>query len=429
MRILLLQEADWLKRGPHQQHHLIDRMALRGHKIHVIDHQFQWREDPKGEVLPGRVIIPRAYKIFPEAGAHITLVRPRAIKLPGVNTASIVPFHLMEILRQVKEFKPDVILSFGILNAYLGLRVAKQNQIPFVYYLIDQLHTLLYHPFKQVVAKRVERWNLQLADEVLVINKALKEYAKSMGASESKISVITAGVDSAMFNSEVDGHAIRERYGVSPDETLLLFTGFLYQFSGIKEVARSILEAPDARMKLMMVGNGDLYNPLIQMVAQQNASDRIILPGKVPFEEMPEYVAAADICLLPAYKNKVMMNIVPIKMYEYMAMGKPVITTKLSGIVQEFGFDNGIAYVHSAEDVVKKALELRELGVREQGEKAKALVSASSWDVITDAFEAKLEAMLLRQAPRRSARSERELCTSELCRRTHISSINSQSNE
>jgi glycosyltransferase involved in cell wall biosynthesis len=395
MRILLLQEADWIKRGPHQQHHLIDRMALRGHEIRVIDHQFQWREDARGEVLPQRVIVPRAYKIYPEAGAHITLVRPRAIKLSGLNTASIVPFHLMEIQRQVKEFKPDIILSFGILNAHLGLRVAKRNNIPFVYYLIDQLHTLLSHPLKRGLAERVERWNLQSADAIFVINQGLKEYARGMGAHESEISVITAGVNFERFNRDLDGQPVRERYGIAQDDTLLFFMGFMYDFSGLKEVAQSILEAPSTNMKLMVVGDGDFYAPLLKMVAHHDAGDTIILTGKVPFEELPSYVAAADICLLPAYGNEIMMNIVPIKMYEYMAMGKPVIATKLPGIMQEFGFENGIIYVDGAEDVVAKAREMTEYGVvREEGKKASTCVSDCDWDTITDAFEAQLNMLI-----------------------------------
>jgi len=399
MRILLLQEADWIKRGPHQQHHLIDRLALRGHEIRIIDHQFQWREDINPEVLPRRVIVTRAYKIYPEAGARITLVRPRAIKLAGLNTASIVPFHLMEIRRQVKEFKPDIILSCGVLNAYLGLMEAKRNNIPFVYYLIDQLHSLLSNPLKRGLAKQVERRNLQSADEIIVISQALKEYAKSMGAREREISVITTGVDLARFHPDLDGQPVRKQYGIAQDDTLLFFMGFMYDFSGLEEVAKSILDGPPANIKLMVVGDGDLYAPLLKMAAQNNADDTIILTGKVPFEDIPSYVAAADICLLPAYKNEIMMNIVPIKMYEYMAMGKPVIATELPGIIQEFGFNNGINYVDRSEDVVTKAREMIERGVvRDEGKMARKFVSGSDWDTITDAFEAKLSAMVTRQA-------------------------------
>ena len=42
MKILLVQESDWLKRNPHQQHHLMERLSLRGHEIVVIDYDIDW---------------------------------------------------------------------------------------------------------------------------------------------------------------------------------------------------------------------------------------------------------------------------------------------------------------------------------------------------------------------------------------------------
>lgn len=54
--------------------------------------------------------------------------------------------------------------------------------------------------------------------------------------------------------------------------------------------------------------------------------------------------------------NDVMRNIVPIKMYEYMACGKPVIVTKLPGIMKEFGHNNGVVYVNQPLEVLKKVV-------------------------------------------------------------------------
>ncbi|MDI6847454.1 MAG: glycosyltransferase [Candidatus Bathyarchaeia archaeon] len=51
-----------------------------------------------------------------------------------------------------------------------------------------------------------------------------------------------------------------------------------------------------------------------------------------------------------------MRNIVPIKMYEYMACGKPVIVTKLPGIMKEFGHNNGVVYVNQPLEVLKKVV-------------------------------------------------------------------------
>jgi hypothetical protein len=144
MKLLVLQETDWIKRSPHQQHHLLDRMALRGHEIRVIDYDYLWKDDK-------------------------------------------------EIKEQINEFKPDVIIAFGILNAYLGMRQAKKNNILFVYYLIGHLHTLLPGEFKRSIAKRFEKATLKGADKILVINKGLKDYAVEMGGDINKISVIPAG--------------------------------------------------------------------------------------------------------------------------------------------------------------------------------------------------------------------------------------------
>ena len=66
-------------------------------------------------------------------------------------------------------------------------------------------------------------------------------------------------------------------------------------------------------------------------------------------------MAAADICILPAHLNEIMRDIVPIKLYEYLACGKSVIATKLPGVMKEFGKNNGIIYVDHPEDVVEQA--------------------------------------------------------------------------
>ena len=74
MKLLVLQETDWIKRGPHQQHHLMDRMALKGHEIRVIDYEYLWKDDDKRKIITGRKEIKGAYKIFKDA--DITLIRP-----------------------------------------------------------------------------------------------------------------------------------------------------------------------------------------------------------------------------------------------------------------------------------------------------------------------------------------------------------------
>jgi len=390
MRILLLQETDWIKRGPHQQHHLMDWMALKGHEIRVIDYEYLWKDDNERKIITGRKEIKGAYKIFKDA--DITLIRPGMIKVTGLDMASILYFHNKEIKQQIKEFKPDVIIAFGILNAYLGMGQAKKHNIPFVYYLIDHLHTLLPGKLSRKIAKPFEKMTIKGADKIFVINKGLKDYAVEMGGSANKISVITAGVDLEKFNPRVDGSSIKEKYGIKKDDILLFFMGWIYDFSGMKEVAESLSTTDNENIKLMIVGEGDLYEPLLRMRSEKNLDGKLILTGKIPFEDIPEHIAAADICLLPAYKNEIMMNIVPIKVYEYMAMGKPVIATKLPGVMKEFDEGNGVIYVDKPEDVLWKGVELIKEGiVSEYGANAQGFVERCEWGDVVGEFEGILE--------------------------------------
>ena len=389
MRILAVQETDWLKRGPHQQHHLLDRMTLCGHEVRVIDYEFMQKADLHRIVIRKREVHPKANKIFKDA--DVTLIRPRAIKGAGISTLSLPYFHAKEIKRQIREFQPDAIVAFGILNAYVSMEQAKKHHIPFVYYLIDHLHTLLPKRSMRIVAKQVEKSNIRNADKVFVINKGLKDYVIQMGGDPRNIAIITAGVDLEQFHPSVDGLAIRGANGVTEDDTLLFFMGHLYPFSGLKEVAESLRASGTSQTKLMVVGDGGIYQEMLKMSSERELHDKMIMVGKVPFGDVPRYLAAADIYLLPAYRNETMENIVPIKMYEYLAMGKPVIATRLPGIVKEFGFDSGVCYVDRAEDVVRKASELVTTGtVAREGEKARRTVESHDWGTITDEFEKRL---------------------------------------
>ena len=104
------------------------------------------------------------------------------------------------------------------------------------------------------------------------------------------------------------------------------------------------------------------------------------------------YLHASDICILPAYPNeKIMQDIVPIKIYEYMAMCKPVITTNLPGIMMEFGQGNGVSYVEKPEDVILKASDIK---IEQEGNSARRFVEANDWIRITNDFESTLNGVI-----------------------------------
>jgi glycosyltransferase involved in cell wall biosynthesis len=365
----------------------MERLSVKGHEVRVIDFDIEWRRKPKSELYSKRKDFNGVSKAC--KGLGVTVVRPGLLKLPLLDYASIVLTHTMEIRRQIVEFKPDVIVGLGILNTFIAAQMSKLYRVPFIYYLIDTLHTLIpYQPLK-FLGKHLESHTLKHCNVVCVINEELKRYAVEMGARPEKVHVVRAGVDMERFNPSIDGYTIRTKLGINKDDVVLFFMGWLYQFSGLREVAIELAKVRDAypNIRLLIVGKGDVYHEL-QQIKQDYGLQQLILAGWQPYETIPEYIAASDICLLPAYNNEVMRNIVPIKMYEYMACGKPVISTRLPGIMKEFG-NNGVIYVDKPTEVLMKAIKLYNdnKAIKKWGAGARNFVEKYSWDKITDDFE------------------------------------------
>ena len=153
MKILVVQESDWLERNPHQQHHLMDRMDARGHQIKVIDYPIDWPKDTENKGLKfNREVHNNVCKVNPHT--NITVIRPSFIKIKGLNYASLYFSHKSEIEKQIKEFQPDVIVGLGLLNSYTASKLAKKYNIPFVYYLIDNLYALIPEKIFQGLGKQ-----------------------------------------------------------------------------------------------------------------------------------------------------------------------------------------------------------------------------------------------------------------------------------
>jgi glycosyltransferase involved in cell wall biosynthesis len=369
----------------------MERLSLKGHEIRVVDFEIDWARKIKKQSYSRRLRPKFAGKAC--ENSNVLVIRPGFLKIPLLDYVSITVTHTLEIRRQIREFKPDLFVGFGILNAFIGMHLAKRRKIPFVYYLIDSLHMLI--PIKPLryLGKILESNTLRKCDTVCVISEELRRYAIEMGARSEKVHIVRAGVDMTRFNPNIDGAPIRKELGLTKDDLVLFFMGWLYSFSGLKEVAMELTRVKKSmpHAKLLIIGRGDLYHDLQRIKREHDLHQLLIVDWK-PYEEIPKNIAASDVCLLPAHNNRVMRNIVPIKMYEYMACGKPVIATKLPGIMKEFGYSNGVIYVDRPEDVLKKVEALGDRdSINRLGLKASRHVERYSWETITEKFERILE--------------------------------------
>ena len=400
MKILITQETDWITRNPIQPHHLAELLSLRGHEICVIDYELRWMAEKKRWGYCKRQVFENTRKIYPDA--RVTVIRPGILRVPGLDMLSLLYTHDKEIKRQINEFEPDVIVGFGILNSYLASKAVMNTGIPFVYYWVDVLHRLISTKVFQPIGVCFEKSAVQHSDLVMTINEALRQVVVSLGAHEESTRILRTGIDDKVFTPGPADPELKAKLGLAEDDVVLFFMGWLYSFSGLKEVALQIAKMGNDNIKLIVVGEGDLYQVLQNMQKEYGLQDRLILTGKKPYSEIPALISLADICILSSYpREKIMRDIVPIKLYEYMAMQKPVIATRLRGVQQEFGENKGIVYVDSSEDIVPKALELAaENKIDDLGLKAREFVAGNRWDKITDEFEKILVKAIETKKPR-----------------------------
>ncbi len=390
MKLLVIQETDWQLRGPHQQHHLFERLSQRGHDVTVMDFEIDYAPWPKTNLFqPTREF--ECSRTAPDT--KVTVLRPGTIRLPAISRLLSVPSFWIQLGRFIRAEKPDVIINYALST---GLPAQLQSQrfgIPNLMHVIDALPTLIPSKVAQLIARPIERFLLQRATRTLYINKRLEQYGVAHGAHASTVATIRTGVDLQRFQPDLETQYLRDRWDIAETDVVLCFVGFLYHFAGIDTIMR-LLPALPSHVKLLIVGSGDADESLRSLHMELDLKDRVIFTGRQPYEDMPVYMALADVCLMYAEINEVMRDIVPIKTYEYLAAGTPVLASQLPGVMEDIPPGNGVLYVPEDQllDELKRLLSAdyrQPIGVQ-----ARAFVEAyCDWELLTVEFEDLLQSM------------------------------------
>ncbi len=168
-------------------------------------------------------------------------------------------------------------------------------------------------------ARRSEAAIWRAADMVLPVSNALADYVRAAGVPGDRIEVIHNGVG-ADFLIERDGWAVRRRYGLE-DKLVLGFTGFVREWHRVDRVIRFLAAHENRHLAFLLVGDGPVRPGLETLAAELGVSDRVRFAGVVQREHLADHVAAFDVALQPA----VTPYASPLKLFEYMALGKAII--------------------------------------------------------------------------------------------------------
>ena len=168
---------------------------------------------------------------------------------------------------------------------------------------------------------------------------------------EIRTTVVEPGVDTNRFSVRPPDPAILERI---PDRRgpVVMFVGTLYPFSGLDALLAhwGALERRSPGAMLVIVGDGPQARYLRALVSRNQLSERVFFAGVRPFDEIPAWLSAADIAINPLAVNDITRDIVPIKIFQYMACGKPIVSAPFPDLMRLLpSSEAGIVYRSSAE--------------------------------------------------------------------------------
>jgi glycosyltransferase involved in cell wall biosynthesis len=196
--------------------------------------------------------------------------------------------------------------------------------------------------FSLWILNDIERRSFQKAAKSIVVTLKLKDtLINEYKIPDNKIVVIENGANTDLF-APMDMSLVKRSLHLSPRNSYVCFVGGLMIWHGIETLVASMPfildEYPDARV--LIVGDGIMKNELVKQSIKLNISDKVIFVGKVPYGKVPWYINASEVGVVcskwDGINHKVGSS--PLKFCEYLACGKPVVSTKLSGqdILEKF---------------------------------------------------------------------------------------------
>ncbi len=361
MNILFIHEIDWLKKVVFEIHTLSELLSLFGHNVYIIDYESMWQKDNFFDLgsLKTRVV-DNVHRAYPKA--KVSLRRPGFIKIPVLSRLSAIFTQYREIRRTLIEKKIDVIVLYSVpTNGWQAIHLARKLNIPVVFRSIDALNQMVLLPLLRPFTRLLEKYVYRRADYLMALTPKMERYVIDLGADPSKVGLMLIPVDTDMFKPTPAPEALREKWGLSKSDVVILFIGTLFDFSGldilVQHFSEVIKEVPE--VKLLIVGDGPQRARLEKTIENMRLRKQVIVTGFQPYNEMPQYINMSTICINPFLTNDTTRDIFPSKNVQYLACGKAVVATSLPGMAAVIsGEGQGVAYCDSVADMTKEIVTL-----------------------------------------------------------------------
>lgn len=258
-------------------------------------------------------------------------------------------FHdYLKIRKAIKRHRPDAIYERYNLFFPSGIWAKKRFKLP----LILEVNSPLYDErakHDSISLGRLARWSEQYvwqnADIVLPVTRVLADIVCANSVNRDNVVVIPNGINRAQFSQVPAPPEMKQKLGFG-DKLIMGFTGFVREWHGLDRVLSVIANNKDDEWLLLVVGDGPARKSLESQAAKLGISERVIFTGIVGRDKVPDYVSCFDIALQP----DVVDYASPLKLFEYLVLGKPVLAPDSENIREVLTHEKNAILFNSTKD-------------------------------------------------------------------------------
>ena len=199
-------------------------------------------------------------------------------------------------------------------------------------------------PWKNRINRMLTMFVVNRSDRIIARSEEMKSVLEKLGCSGKKIVVISAGVDTRLFHP-IDKNKARADIGLPVDKHIVLYVGRLHEMKGVNDIYACAERMSE--ILFAMVGDGAIKTDV----------GNCIFAGAKKYDEIPVWMSAADILVLPSYSEGL-----PNVVMEALSCGTPVIVTDVGGCPEvvrdgETGFVVSVGDVEALTDKIKYLLD------------------------------------------------------------------------
>lgn len=274
-----------------------------------------------------------------EAKASLTIIEPEPL---GATRAAFDLYNNLLFtrgaVREVLTAPPDFIYQRYSRFTWAGIAASLQTHRPlFLEYNGSEVWVGRHWDAAGMfpMLERVERLNLKAAARIFVVSEVERRNLLRAGVADEKIVVNPNGVDVEKFRPGAGGPPIRLELGIDEDEILAGFVGTFGPWHGVMELAHAATLLPRTeRVRFLLIGAGKLREEVERVVREAGMAERVIFAGAIEHERVPAYLDACDVLVsphVPLVDGSEFFGS-PTKLFEYMAMGKGIVASRLGQI-------------------------------------------------------------------------------------------------